>query len=175
MGGQHHAPASSAPEPLWTLWSRQKKSLSQDGNRNRTVQPVARRYTDWAVQSVWIKLSFSIKNIVYTNRLQVIKLVALNRFSSLNGLAPIFLYYVTRQMQLIEWFSKHKLKELLSCLFRSSSQFPQRVQTSIKLFSWKSAFISIHNHERKIKRHPVSNILLHKKQGPERGGGVKSL
>jgi hypothetical protein len=59
--GQHHAPpalplgkspplpigyeAGWAPESVWKLWSREK-SLAPAGNRNRAVQPVARRYTD---------------------------------------------------------------------------------------------------------------------------------
>jgi hypothetical protein len=37
-----------APEPAWTLWSREK-SLAPAGNRTTAVQPVARHYTDWAI------------------------------------------------------------------------------------------------------------------------------
>jgi hypothetical protein len=36
-----------APEPVWTLWRREKSCTA--GNRTRAVQPVARRYTDWAI------------------------------------------------------------------------------------------------------------------------------
>jgi hypothetical protein len=37
--------AGWAPEPLWTLWSREK-SLATAENRTQSVQPVARRYID---------------------------------------------------------------------------------------------------------------------------------
>jgi hypothetical protein len=36
-----------APEPVWTLWGREK-SVSSTGNRTPTFQPVATDYTDWA-------------------------------------------------------------------------------------------------------------------------------
>jgi hypothetical protein len=38
--------AGCAPESVWTLWRREKSFTT--GNRTRTVQPVARRYTDRA-------------------------------------------------------------------------------------------------------------------------------
>jgi hypothetical protein len=61
LSGQLHAPVALPPgkqppvrtesevgsEPVWTLWSGQK-SLSASGNRTPAVQPLARRYTDWA-------------------------------------------------------------------------------------------------------------------------------
>jgi hypothetical protein len=37
-----------ASEPVWTLW-RIEESLAQAGNRNPTVQPVARHYTARAI------------------------------------------------------------------------------------------------------------------------------
>jgi hypothetical protein len=37
------------PQPVWTLWRIQNKSLVPAGNRIRTVQPVDRRYTEWAI------------------------------------------------------------------------------------------------------------------------------
>jgi hypothetical protein len=59
VSGQLHGPAALpsvptgqeagwAPEPIWTLWSREK-SLSPNGNRNQALQPVARQYTDRAI------------------------------------------------------------------------------------------------------------------------------
>jgi hypothetical protein len=66
--GQLHAPAALpsgkeppvpmeqeagwAPEPAWTLWSKEK-CLSPAGNRTPAVQPVAHRYTDWAIPAPW--------------------------------------------------------------------------------------------------------------------------
>jgi hypothetical protein len=37
-----------APEPVWTLW-RKEKSLASAGNRTPDVEPLARRYTDGAI------------------------------------------------------------------------------------------------------------------------------
>jgi hypothetical protein len=39
--------AGWSPESVWTLWRREKSFNA--GNRTQTVQPVARRYTDWAI------------------------------------------------------------------------------------------------------------------------------
>jgi hypothetical protein len=36
------------PEPVWTLWSREK-SLAPAGTRTPAVQPVHRQYTDLAI------------------------------------------------------------------------------------------------------------------------------
>jgi hypothetical protein len=36
-----------ALEPVWKLWRRENPCT--EGNQTRTVQPVARRYTDWAL------------------------------------------------------------------------------------------------------------------------------
>jgi hypothetical protein len=44
--------AKLAPEPVWTLWSREK-SLDPAGNWTPVVQPVVRCYTDWAIQDPW--------------------------------------------------------------------------------------------------------------------------
>jgi len=60
MGGQHHAPAALPPGkiryplyrrlggpqgPVWTG----AENLAPPGFNSRTVQPVASRYTDWAI------------------------------------------------------------------------------------------------------------------------------
>jgi hypothetical protein len=61
--GQLHAPTVLPPgkqppvpigqeagwssEPVWTLWRRE--NLPSAGNRTPTIQPVARRFTDWAI------------------------------------------------------------------------------------------------------------------------------
>jgi hypothetical protein len=53
--GQLHDPATLligqeagwAPEPVWTLW--REKPLTPARNRTPVVQPVTRRYTDWAI------------------------------------------------------------------------------------------------------------------------------
>jgi hypothetical protein len=39
--------AGWAPDPVWTLWLREKSCTA--GNRPRAVLPVARPYTDWAI------------------------------------------------------------------------------------------------------------------------------
>jgi hypothetical protein len=41
------------PEPVRTLWSREK-SFAPARNRTPAVQPVAHRYTDWAMLAVFI-------------------------------------------------------------------------------------------------------------------------
>jgi hypothetical protein len=43
--------AGWAPEPVWTLWS-WEESLAPVGNRIPAVQPVAHRYTDWAIPAL---------------------------------------------------------------------------------------------------------------------------
>jgi hypothetical protein len=71
VSGQLHAPAALHPgrgTPVssgcgdwvgprdgldWMLWSRDNV-LASTGNRTRTVQPVARRYTDWKTKFVWL-------------------------------------------------------------------------------------------------------------------------
>jgi hypothetical protein len=40
--------ARCSPEPVWTLW-RRDTFLTSAGNRAPVVQPVARRYSDWAI------------------------------------------------------------------------------------------------------------------------------
>jgi hypothetical protein len=45
------------PEPVWTLWGREK-FLASAGNRTPTIHSVACRYTDWDVQ--WINFSIHI-------------------------------------------------------------------------------------------------------------------
>jgi hypothetical protein len=47
--------AGWAPDPVWTLWSREK-SLSPAGNQTRAVHPVAGCYTYWAIQSTLFEL-----------------------------------------------------------------------------------------------------------------------
>jgi hypothetical protein len=45
--------AGYAPEPVWTLW-RRDKYLALAGTRTRTVQPVARRYTGSFLAFEWV-------------------------------------------------------------------------------------------------------------------------
>jgi hypothetical protein len=62
MSGQLHAPvalpivyeAKWEPEPVWTLWDRDK-SHAPIGNQTQAVRPVTRPCTDWAIPDVWSK------------------------------------------------------------------------------------------------------------------------
>jgi hypothetical protein len=66
VSGQFHVPAASpprkeppvpigqeagwTPEPVWTTWRRENSCPHRDSNSDRSVvQPVASRYTDWAI------------------------------------------------------------------------------------------------------------------------------
>jgi hypothetical protein len=53
-GKQPHVPIGQvtgwAPEPVWTLWSKDK-SLAPVGNGTPAVPPVARRYADWTISA----------------------------------------------------------------------------------------------------------------------------
>jgi hypothetical protein len=53
VGGQHHAPAALPPVedtvPIVQEAGRERKISSPPGFDPRTVQPVASRYTDWAI------------------------------------------------------------------------------------------------------------------------------
>jgi hypothetical protein len=49
------------PQPVWTLWSREK-SLASAGNRTSAVQLVARSYTDWAILPIYSFLKKQILN-----------------------------------------------------------------------------------------------------------------
>jgi len=66
VGGQCHSPAALPPEknqyplyrrsggppgPIWTG----AENLSPTGIRSRTVQPVASRYTDWAIPTPYFQ------------------------------------------------------------------------------------------------------------------------
>jgi hypothetical protein len=46
--GTHWIGGWVGPEPVWKLWSREK-SLAPTGNWTLAFQPLACRYTDWAV------------------------------------------------------------------------------------------------------------------------------
>jgi hypothetical protein len=41
-----------APEPVWTLWNREK--ISPDGNQTQVVQPVARLYIDGVIPNPYM-------------------------------------------------------------------------------------------------------------------------
>jgi hypothetical protein len=61
VSGQLNAPAALplgvptvyeagwAPEPVWTLWCREKSFFFSAGNRTPAVQPVTHPYTNWAI------------------------------------------------------------------------------------------------------------------------------
>jgi len=58
VGGQRHAPADlPAGKARYPLYSRLGAEISPPtGFDPRTVQPVARRYTDWAIAAhAWLK------------------------------------------------------------------------------------------------------------------------
>lgn len=46
VSGQVHSLV--APEPVWTLWGKEKSFIPAE-NQNPDVQPVDRTYTDWAI------------------------------------------------------------------------------------------------------------------------------
>jgi hypothetical protein len=52
-----------APEPVWTLWGRERSCPA--GNRTRAVQPVARRYTDWGVPASVFPIGYLIFSACY--------------------------------------------------------------------------------------------------------------
>jgi hypothetical protein len=42
--------AEWTPEPVWTTWRRENSWLYRNSNSNSSVvQPIASRYTDWAI------------------------------------------------------------------------------------------------------------------------------
>jgi hypothetical protein len=53
--------AGRAPESVWMLW--RKENLVPAGNRTKAVQPVSRRYTDWATPSHFRDMSCLIRLI----------------------------------------------------------------------------------------------------------------
>jgi hypothetical protein len=71
VSGQPHGPATlppgkesvvsigdadkCGPEPVWTLWRWQIFSPCRESNLNSsTVEPIARRYTDWAMSDPYL-------------------------------------------------------------------------------------------------------------------------
>jgi hypothetical protein len=106
VSGQLHAPAALppgkeplvpiryeagwAPEPFWTRWFKEKFSAPA-GNRTPIVQPVAQRYTDWAITALGVLGEWrysSMHSFKYGIETYINKLHSL--FTSPETLSPVY-------------------------------------------------------------------------------------